>query len=154
MRAFSPKEEPVREVDLFHVQPIRTSVREAIDAVLGKTVMFPNTWQLSLVSVTAEVTRYGSGCGATTLQLDPLPGTRPILGAAQFVDITNIPFGLEFMAYGGSNTSMNGTPTSTNRRAMSTPSANRPVPYLLLLASPEMSNAFASRDCISLTARS
>ena len=33
-RAFAPREEPAREVDLFHVQPIRTSVREAIDAVL------------------------------------------------------------------------------------------------------------------------
>ena len=33
-RAFAPKEEPAEEVDLFHVQPIRTSVREAIDAVM------------------------------------------------------------------------------------------------------------------------
>ncbi|MBJ7282733.1 MAG: segregation/condensation protein A, partial [Acidimicrobiia bacterium] len=34
LRAFAPKEEIEQVVDLFHVQPLRTSVRDAIDAVL------------------------------------------------------------------------------------------------------------------------
>lgn len=52
VRAFSPKEEPAEVVDLFHVQPIRTSVREAIDAVL---VVLPRTGAMSFRAIVAGI---------------------------------------------------------------------------------------------------
>ena len=55
-----------------------------------------------------------------------------------------------------STTSTNGTPTSTSRRAISTPGPNRPLPYFEALpdGSADRSNALASFDFISRTARS
>lgn len=64
--------------------------------------------------VSASATNFGAGCGATPLTLDTVVGVKPILGAAQFVDIKSIPFGLAFMAYGGSNTFVGGTPLPLN----------------------------------------
>jgi segregation and condensation protein A len=52
VRAFAPREEPTREVDLFHVQPIRTSVREAIDAVL---VVLPRAGAMSFRAIVAGI---------------------------------------------------------------------------------------------------
>jgi segregation and condensation protein A len=52
VRAFSPKEEPPEIVDLFHVQPIRTSVREAIDAVL---VVLPRAGAMSFRAIVAGI---------------------------------------------------------------------------------------------------
>jgi hypothetical protein len=82
----------------------------AYDVSTGKTVTFPNTWSLQPPPVTAAITNFGTGCGPTPLSLDSLPGVRPILGASQVVDITNIPFGLAFMAYGNSSTIIQSSP--------------------------------------------
>ena len=52
VRAFSPKDDPVPVVDLYHVQPIRTSVREAIDAVL---VVLPRVGEMSFRAIVAGI---------------------------------------------------------------------------------------------------
>lgn len=53
LRAFAPKEEPESQVvDFFHVQPIRTSVREAIDAVL---IVLPHTGSVSFRVLVAGI---------------------------------------------------------------------------------------------------
>ncbi|GDY02325.1 hypothetical protein LBMAG49_16540 [Planctomycetota bacterium] len=69
----------------------------------------------------AAVSSFGTGCGTAPLELLPLPGVRPILNAAQIVDIINIPFGLAFMAYGSSNSFMNAQPLPIDLAAYGMP---------------------------------
>jgi segregation and condensation protein A len=52
IRAFAPKEEIEQVVDLFHVQPLRTSVREAIDAVL---IVLPQSGAVSFRVLVAGI---------------------------------------------------------------------------------------------------
>ncbi len=52
LRAFAPKEEIEQVVDLLHVQPLRTSVREAIDAVL---IVLPQSGAISFRVLVAGI---------------------------------------------------------------------------------------------------
>ena len=61
-----------------------------------------DTWAYG-VPGTAVATSYGHGCGAPPLALAPAPGSRPVTGQTQTLDVSNVPAALAFAVYGWSN---------------------------------------------------
>jgi hypothetical protein len=61
-----------------------------------------STWELGVPGFAVAHT-FGDGCGAARLTAAPVPGSRPVLGQVQGIDVQNVP-GPTFMCYGWSAT--------------------------------------------------
>jgi len=67
------------------------------------------TWEC-FVPGQAVALDYGSGCGTPELTAVAAPGSRPVLGLTQHIDISAVPAGIAFMSYGWSSTPIGATP--------------------------------------------
>jgi hypothetical protein len=89
------------------------STRDGFDMVYdearGRAVLFGgytslfgarlgDTWEL--VATTATATPFGTGCGSPALTVAPAANSRPLLGATQVTDVTNVPARGALMALG------------------------------------------------------
>jgi hypothetical protein len=76
------------------------------DEARGRTVAVggADTWEL--VATTATATPFGTGCGSPALTVAPAANSRPLLGATQVTDVTNVPAGGGLMALGLSRTAL------------------------------------------------